>query len=168
MYNTLTPKNMKGSPMSSHSLEFLDSAYVDPKLLITSAKPSQQARANLYRPKNLLDKARWKIFKPLWLWNDSTFYKENSFSGIEELLAHPSATTTTTVATTTASSRITSCVSSSSNGVHILTSGVEVFCDDGWTVSGILFTTSMEICNGSAISFKTFLSIMTSLLEYFK
>ncbi|CAK8681272.1 unnamed protein product [Clavelina lepadiformis] len=53
---------------------------------------------------------------------------------IEELLAHPSATTTTTVATTTASSRITSCVSSSSNGVHILTSGVEVFCDDGWTV----------------------------------
>ncbi|CAK8692586.1 fermitin family homolog 2-like [Clavelina lepadiformis] len=59
MYNTLTPKNMKGSPMSSHSLEFLDSAYVDPKLLITSAKPSQQARANLYRPKNLLDKARY-------------------------------------------------------------------------------------------------------------
>ncbi|CAK8690154.1 unnamed protein product [Clavelina lepadiformis] len=53
---------------------------------------------------------------------------------IEELLTQPSTTTTTTVATTTALSRITSCVSSSSNGVHILTSGVEVYCDDGWTV----------------------------------
>nr|XP_009862486.1 fermitin family homolog 2 [Ciona intestinalis] len=59
MYNTLTPKNMKGSPMASHSLEFLDSAYVDPKLLTTSAKPSTFALANLFRPKNLLDKARY-------------------------------------------------------------------------------------------------------------
>ncbi|XP_076806204.1 fibrinogen-like protein A [Clavelina lepadiformis] len=53
---------------------------------------------------------------------------------IEELLTRSSTTTTTTVATTTASSRITSCVSSSSNGVHILTNEVEVYCDDGWTV----------------------------------
>jgi len=59
MYNTLTPKNMKGSPMTSNSLEFLDSAYVDPKLLITSTRPSQHARANLFRPKNLLERAKY-------------------------------------------------------------------------------------------------------------
>nr|CAB3245797.1 fermitin family homolog 2 [Phallusia mammillata] len=59
MYNTLTPKNMKGSPMTSHSLEFLDSAYVDPKLLMNSGKPSVTALANLFRPKTLLDKARY-------------------------------------------------------------------------------------------------------------
>jgi len=59
MYNTLTPKNMKGSALASNSLEFLDSAYVDPKLLTKSAKPSSQALANLFRPKSLIDKARY-------------------------------------------------------------------------------------------------------------
>lgn len=54
MYNTLTPRNMSGSPMASNSLEFLDSAYVDPKLLITSTRPSQHARANLFRPLSLI------------------------------------------------------------------------------------------------------------------
>ena len=59
MYNTLTPKNMKGSPMASNSLELLDSAYVDPKLLITSARPSQKALHDLFRPKNLLERAKY-------------------------------------------------------------------------------------------------------------
>ena len=58
MYNTLTP-NAKGSAMSSNSLEFLDSSSIDPKVLTTSAKPSQLARANLLRPKNLSDKAKY-------------------------------------------------------------------------------------------------------------
>ncbi|XP_076805213.1 microfibril-associated glycoprotein 4-like [Clavelina lepadiformis] len=66
---------------------------------------------------------------------------------IEELLTPPSTTTmaTTTVATTTPStatstvtttttSSITSCSPSSSNGAHTLTSGVEVYCEDGWTI----------------------------------
>ncbi|XP_076805266.1 fibrinogen beta chain-like [Clavelina lepadiformis] len=54
---------------------------------------------------------------------------------IEELLTPPSTTTmvATTVATTTSSS-ITSCSTSSSNGPHTLTSGVEVYCEDGWTI----------------------------------
>ncbi|XP_076806728.1 microfibril-associated glycoprotein 4-like [Clavelina lepadiformis] len=54
---------------------------------------------------------------------------------IEELLTPPSTTTmaTTTVTTTTTSS-ITSCSTSSSNGPHTLTSGVEVYCEDGWTI----------------------------------
>ena len=60
MYNTLTP-NARGSPMASDSLELLDSSYVDPKILTTSARPSQLARANLFRPKNLLDKAKHNI-----------------------------------------------------------------------------------------------------------
>ncbi|XP_076806712.1 fibrinogen-like protein A [Clavelina lepadiformis] len=42
-------------------------------------------------------------------------------------------TTTSTVTTTTTSS-ITSCSTSSSNGPHTLTSGIEVYCEDGWTV----------------------------------
>lgn len=57
MYNTLTPKGMKSGGMS-HSLEYLDSAYVDPKLLTTSAKPSNFALNHLFRPKSLMDKAR--------------------------------------------------------------------------------------------------------------
>ncbi|XP_076805216.1 microfibril-associated glycoprotein 4-like isoform X2 [Clavelina lepadiformis] len=55
---------------------------------------------------------------------------------IEELLTPPSTTTmaTTTVTTTTTSS-ITSCsTTSSSNGPHTLTSGVEVYCEDEWTI----------------------------------
>jgi len=58
MYNTLTP-NVKGNAMSSNSLEFLDTSFIDPKVLTTSAKPSQLARANLLRPKNLNDKAKY-------------------------------------------------------------------------------------------------------------
>ncbi|XP_076807119.1 fibrinogen-like protein A [Clavelina lepadiformis] len=66
---------------------------------------------------------------------------------IEELLTPPSTTAmaTTTVVTTTSStatstvatttpSSITSCSTSSSNGPHNLTSGVEVYCEDGWTI----------------------------------
>ncbi|CAK8690207.1 unnamed protein product [Clavelina lepadiformis] len=54
---------------------------------------------------------------------------------IEELLTPASTTTiaTTTVTTTTTSS-ITSCSTSSSNGPHTLMSGVEVYCEDGWTI----------------------------------
>ncbi|XP_076805215.1 microfibril-associated glycoprotein 4-like isoform X1 [Clavelina lepadiformis] len=54
---------------------------------------------------------------------------------IEELLTPPSTTTmvATTVATTTPSS-ITSCATPSSNGPYTLTSGVEVYCEDGWTI----------------------------------
>ena len=63
-------------------------------------------------------------------------YNKNSFPEIEELLTPASTTTiaTTTVTTTTTSS-ITSCSTSSSNGPHTLMSGVEVYCEDGWTVS---------------------------------
>ncbi|XP_076805214.1 microfibril-associated glycoprotein 4-like [Clavelina lepadiformis] len=66
---------------------------------------------------------------------------------IEELLTPPSTTTmaTTTVATTTPStatstvttttpSSITSCSPSASKGRNTLTSGVEVYCEDGWTI----------------------------------
>ncbi|CAK8690191.1 unnamed protein product [Clavelina lepadiformis] len=66
---------------------------------------------------------------------------------IEELLTPPSTTTmaTTTVATktpstatstvaTTTPSSITSCSTSSSNGPQTLTNGVEVYCEDGWTI----------------------------------
>ncbi|XP_076805211.1 microfibril-associated glycoprotein 4-like [Clavelina lepadiformis] len=66
---------------------------------------------------------------------------------IEELLTPPSTTTmaTTTVATTTPStatstvttttpSIITSCSPSASKGRNTLTSGVEVYCEDGWTI----------------------------------
>ncbi|XP_076805207.1 microfibril-associated glycoprotein 4-like isoform X1 [Clavelina lepadiformis] len=66
---------------------------------------------------------------------------------IEELLTPPGTTTmaTTTVTTTTPStatstvtktttSSITSCSTSTSNGPHTLTSGVEVYCEDQWTI----------------------------------
>ncbi|XP_076805708.1 microfibril-associated glycoprotein 4-like [Clavelina lepadiformis] len=54
---------------------------------------------------------------------------------IEELLTRPISTAlaTTTVSTTTTSS-ITTCSTSSSNGPHTLTSGVEVYCEDEWTI----------------------------------
>ncbi|XP_076805235.1 uncharacterized protein LOC143449071 [Clavelina lepadiformis] len=60
---------------------------------------------------------------------------------IEELLTSPSTTTmaTTTVTTTTTSS-ITSCSMSLNNGTRNLTSGVEVYCEDGWTMSENLST----------------------------
>ncbi|XP_076805646.1 microfibril-associated glycoprotein 4-like [Clavelina lepadiformis] len=54
---------------------------------------------------------------------------------IEKLLSPPSTTTTTTtIVATTSASRVTSCATSSSNGDQVLTSGVEVYCEDGWTV----------------------------------
>ncbi|CAK8686728.1 microfibril-associated glycoprotein 4-like isoform X1 [Clavelina lepadiformis] len=54
---------------------------------------------------------------------------------IEGLLTPPSTTTmATTIVTTTTTSSITSCTTSSSNGPHNLTSDVEVYCEDGWTI----------------------------------
>ncbi|XP_076807355.1 fibrinogen-like protein A isoform X2 [Clavelina lepadiformis] len=56
---------------------------------------------------------------------------------IEELLTPPNTTTmatSTTTVTTTTTSSITSCSTSLSNGPHTLTSGIEVYCEDGWTV----------------------------------
>ncbi|XP_076807294.1 uncharacterized protein LOC143450575 isoform X2 [Clavelina lepadiformis] len=60
---------------------------------------------------------------------------------IEELLTPPSTTTRATITVnTTTTSIITSCSTSSSNRPHTLTSGVEVYCEDGWTASERLST----------------------------
>lgn len=57
MYNTLTPRNMKNA-LSSHSLEYLDGAMVDKRLLTNSPKPSNYALTSLFRPKNILERAQ--------------------------------------------------------------------------------------------------------------
>lgn len=58
MYNTLTPRNMKNATLSANSFECLDGAFVDPKLLTTSPKPSNYALSSLFRPKNVLERAQ--------------------------------------------------------------------------------------------------------------
>nr|XP_039253626.1 fermitin family homolog 2-like [Styela clava] len=59
MYNTLTPKNKGNSPLSANSLELLDAAFINPRVLTKSPlKPSPAALCNLFRPKSLHDKAR--------------------------------------------------------------------------------------------------------------
>lgn len=62
MYNTLTPKNKGLSPLSANSLELLDAAFIDPRVLMKSPqKPSPAALGDLFRPKSLHDKARRNI-----------------------------------------------------------------------------------------------------------
>ncbi|CAK8690155.1 unnamed protein product [Clavelina lepadiformis] len=56
-------------------------------------------------------------------------------ANIEQLLTNPSSTTTTVInLARTKSSRVDSCAMTSRNGVYTLTNGIQVFCENKWTV----------------------------------
>ena len=55
MYRSCVPESYGGD--GANDIEYLDTAFVDPKLLTKSTIPSMFALNNLFRPRSLLDKA---------------------------------------------------------------------------------------------------------------